>query len=238
MNSRTYLLLHGAWHSNWCWEKIIPLLEKEKHKVIAPNLPGHGDDKTVISNISLDTYIAKISAFIADEQEPIILVGHSMAGIVITEIAENKPEKMAQLIYISAFIPDNNCALILEEKKAQKPSISQEIIIDPIHNEIRLKLSRHLKKIFYNQCSKKDYQSALSRLQKQPLQPFLDTVHYSSEKFGSVKKLYIECLNDNAIRIEDQRRMHAKNNSKTITLNSDHSPFLSMPQKLAKALLL
>lgn len=47
----TYVLIHRAWHGGWCWENVIPLLENQGHKVIAPDLPGHGNDKTpVIKN--------------------------------------------------------------------------------------------------------------------------------------------------------------------------------------------
>jgi len=49
----TYVLIHGAWHGSWCWEKVIHLLEKAGHKVIAPDLPGHGKDKTPIQEVTL-----------------------------------------------------------------------------------------------------------------------------------------------------------------------------------------
>jgi pimeloyl-ACP methyl ester carboxylesterase len=48
-----YVLIHGAWHGGWCWKNVIPLIEKEGHKVVAPDLPGHGNDKRPITEITL-----------------------------------------------------------------------------------------------------------------------------------------------------------------------------------------
>jgi len=52
----TYILIHGAWHGAWCWNKVVSLLEKEGHAVVAPDLPGHGDDKTPIAKVTLRAY--------------------------------------------------------------------------------------------------------------------------------------------------------------------------------------
>ena len=49
----TYVLVHGAWHGSWCWEKVVPLLEQAGHQVEALDLPGHGQDKTPIREITL-----------------------------------------------------------------------------------------------------------------------------------------------------------------------------------------
>ena len=52
----TYVLIHGAFHGGWAWDRIAPLLEKEGHTVIAPDLPGHGNDKTPVADITLQLY--------------------------------------------------------------------------------------------------------------------------------------------------------------------------------------
>lgn len=48
-----YLLVHGAYVGGWAWEKVVPLLEQKGHIVKAPDLPGHGMDKTPLSEVSL-----------------------------------------------------------------------------------------------------------------------------------------------------------------------------------------
>jgi pimeloyl-ACP methyl ester carboxylesterase len=229
----TYVLIHGAWHANWCWEKVVPLIEKKGHRVLAPNLPGHGK-ASIIKNITLKTYVDKIISLIEREEKQVILVGHSMAGVVITQVASNIPEQINTLIYISGFVPKHRGALVHEESK--NSSVSKEIFIDPENNEISLKLSDKIKHIFYNNCTEKDYRWALSNLQKQALRPFIDTINISEERFGKVSKIYIECLKDEAIKIEDQRRMHAKLTCDIVSLETDHSPFISSPVELVEAL--
>ncbi len=102
-----YVLIHGAWHGAWCWDKVVPLLEKEGHKVEAPDLPGHGNDKTPIPEISLQAYADRVCEILDAQSEPVILVGHSMGGVVITQAAENRPEKIKKLVYLTAFLLQN-----------------------------------------------------------------------------------------------------------------------------------
>ena len=103
----TYVLIHGAWHGGWCWDKIVPLLKKEGHKVEAPDLPGHGRDKTPIPEISLQSYTDRVCRILDTQSEPVILVGHSMGGVVITQAAQHRPEKIKTLVYLSAMLPRN-----------------------------------------------------------------------------------------------------------------------------------
>ena len=56
-NMGVFVLVHGSWHGGWCWEKIVPVLQKNGHRVLAPDLPGHCNDKTPISKISLQSYV-------------------------------------------------------------------------------------------------------------------------------------------------------------------------------------
>src|ERR1700733_1981637 len=93
---KTYILLHGAWHAGWCWKHIIPILESHGHTVIVPDLPGHGEDKTPYLDITLKTYIDSITEIIMLMGKPVTLVGHSMAGVIISQIGENIPDRIDQ----------------------------------------------------------------------------------------------------------------------------------------------
>ena len=208
------------------------------HTVVAPNLAGHGEDKTPFSKITLKTYIDNITDIITSSKKPITLVGHSMAGIIISQLAENIPDKIDQLIYVAAFIPGNNESLSQEARKAKNAGISTEMIIDEANNEISIKKSKRVKELFFNTCHEEDSKSSLALLQKEPFRPFIEPIKISKERFGKVEKLYIECLKDEALKPEDQKRMYTNAECEVTSIaNADHSPFLSTPLELAGAIL-
>jgi len=100
----TYVLVHGAWHGAWCWFKTAPLLQKLGHKVITPDLPAHGIDKAATASVTLAGYSQRIVDVLDACPEPVILVGHSMGGIAITEAAQARPDKVSRLVYVTAFL--------------------------------------------------------------------------------------------------------------------------------------
>ncbi len=231
-----YVLVHGAWHGSWCWRKVVPLFRAKSHTVFTPDLPGHYSSAAPCADITLETYVDSISNLIVSNNHKVILVGHSMAGVIISQVAENVSERIEKLVYLSAFIPDKTGSLVEKEAKAKVPSVVKEIMIDDQSNEIAFKVSPRIAEIFYGDCSVEDQVFALGHLQKQPLRPFVDTVSLTKDRFGSVSKVYVECLEDQAIYIEDQRRMHAKIQCEVLTLRASHSPFFSMPEALVRVL--
>jgi pimeloyl-ACP methyl ester carboxylesterase len=232
---KNYVFIHGAWHGSWCWQRITPMLQKFGHKAVAPDLPGHGYNKEDFKNITLSTYVDHITDLVKASTHPVVLVGHSMAGVVISQVAENVPDKISCLVYTSAFIPDNNGSLLDEEKKANNPSVALEVVINERECSISLK-PEHIKELFFGKCKEQDVKYALSQLQKQPLLPFVSKASLTAEKFGVVPKFYIECLQDRAINIEDQRRMHSKVNCEVVSIDTDHSPFFSAENELVSIL--
>lgn len=235
---KNFILLPGAWHASWCWRHIVPTLLKKGHSAMTPDLPGHGKDETPFAGITLKTYVDKISSIVASSDGLVTLVGHSMAGVVISQIAENMPHKIDQLIYVAAYIPKNNGSLLQEAKQAKTPGISTEMLINETGNEITLKKTERVKELFFNNCSKAEANEALLLLQKEPLKPFSDIITISKERFGKVKKLYIECMQDKAIQTEDQKRMYSNAVCDVIRIaNADHSPFFSTPVELCNAIL-
>src|ERR1700760_3004733 len=102
-----FVLVHGHMHGRGCWDKVVPLLEAQGHRVVTPDLPGRGDDATPHVELTLKRYTASVAAIIRAMDEPVILVGHSAGGIVLSELAERMPEKIAKLIYVAAImVPD------------------------------------------------------------------------------------------------------------------------------------
>lgn len=233
----TYILLHGAWHASWCWRDIAPALIQQGHTVSTPDLPGHGNNPMPFADITLKTYVGHVMTIIDATQRPVILVGHSMAGAVISQIAEIIPEKISLLIYINAFMPANQSSILEEAKKSAEPGIGTEMIIDKVNNRIQLKMSPRLIDFFYGDCRTEDANYALSQLTPEPNLPFTDKLILSDQKFGFVKKRYITCSRDKVILPEDQRRMYQGLIKDIVKIEADHSPFFSAPSALIKALL-
>src|SRR5260221_5099251 len=100
-----YVLVHGGWHGAWCWNRIVPSLEKKGHHVIAVDLPGHGRDKSVTAKVTMKDYVDVLVAQLDALPEPVCLVGHSSGGAIATQVAEHRPEKIRALVYLAAFLP-------------------------------------------------------------------------------------------------------------------------------------
>ena len=105
----TFLLVHGAWHSGRSWERVVPLLESAGHRVLAPSLTGYGDKAHLLSpEVGLGTHIDDVAGLIeADRLDNVILVGHSYAGMVISGVAHRVPERIAQLVFLDAMVPED-----------------------------------------------------------------------------------------------------------------------------------
>ncbi|MEU7143361.1 alpha/beta fold hydrolase [Nocardia sp. NPDC046473] len=103
----TFLLVHGAWHSGRCWERVVPLLESKGHRVLAPSLTGYGDKAHLLSpEVGLDTHVDDIVTLINEEDlNEVVLVGHSYAGLVISSVANQIPDRIGHLVYLDAMVP-------------------------------------------------------------------------------------------------------------------------------------
>jgi pimeloyl-ACP methyl ester carboxylesterase len=111
--SKTFLLIHGAWHGGWCWRRVSDLLEKRGHKVFAPTLTGLGERSHLLNEkIDLSTHIGDVVNVIKWEGlKDFVLVGHSYAGYVVTGLAERVPESIASIVFLDAFMPENGDSL-------------------------------------------------------------------------------------------------------------------------------
>src|SRR5215469_3411612 len=108
----TYVLIHGSWHGAWCWYKIMPLLQQAGHQVIALDLPGHGRDWTAPREVSLQRYVESVCNVLDAQAASVILVGHSRGGIVISQTAEHRSDKIRTLVYLAAFLIPNGETLM------------------------------------------------------------------------------------------------------------------------------
>lgn len=239
---KTYILIHGAWHGAWTWSKVNPLLEANGDKAIAIDLPGHGKDSDRTSDISLDDYVDAVMKAANDQRGKVILVGHSMAGIVISQAAEKLGrEKISALIYVDAFLPrDGESLFSLVEATLKnltpdlgKPLLVENIIVSDDHktNSVNPEMAAQ---IFYHDCSEEDQKFALPRISKEPIAPLATPVRLTDNIYGSIPKYFILCT-----ETKDMNKTFLSTHvpcKKVYRLASSHSPFFSMPEKLVSIL--
>ena len=234
----TFVLVHGASHGSWCWDKVVPLLEAQGHETIAVDLPGnsYGEFDIPHKEITLDTYAQHVCKVLDQIDEPVMLVGHSLGGLTITQAAEYRPDKIKSLVYLTALLFGNGQAMMpvaSREPEAVRAGLERDswAVSDDLSTVIFHEGS--LKDRFYNDCSDDDVAWAKSMVVPQPSGPLMDPMKITEANYGRVPKVFIECELDGALWLPYQQEMQANVPcDRTMTLNTGHSPFLSAPEAL------
>ena len=234
---KTFILVHGSWHSAWNWHKVIPILEAQGHTAIAIDLPGMGRDKTPIETVTLQKSVDKLCKMIDEADEKVILVGHSKNGIVISQAAEYRPHKIEKLIYLAAYLIPNG--------KTQAEYSAQDIngVLKPYVTRYPETGSHTLqteiyKEGLYHDCE--DYITELAKLllSHESVATGITPLTLSEENFGSVPRYYIECTEDRAGTPFIQQKMYTETTCNIgYKLATSHSPFFSQPAALCEILL-
>lgn len=227
------LLIHGAWHSSWIWDLCLPQLKTFCHP-IRIDLPGRipSKDRSYLE-LNLNAYVQAVIHKINALQEPCYLLGHSMSGMVISQVAEKIPNKIKGLIYLSAFIPSHGECIFDMTSTFESPGISPELNFLPKKNQVTIQQSLTTLDLFYGQCESAIARHALSLISTEPLKPFATPVTLSANHFGIVKKYVIHARKDKAIPLVEQQKMTKKiTPTQVFELESDHSPFLSQTTSL------
>lgn len=228
----TFVLVHGSWHGAWCWYKIVPLLEQAGHKAIAVDLPGHGRDWTAPGEVTLQSYVESISRVLDEQAEPVILVGHSRGGIVISQTAEYRPEKIRTLVYLAAFLIPNGEAMLPTALSDAESLIVPNLVVNEEQGSHTLK-AEAFRKALYADCSQEDMTLATALLTPEPNAPVATPLSLSDEKFGRIPRVYIETLQDKGVGPELQKKMYSAIPCQhIISMETSHSPFLSAPEQL------
>lgn len=110
---RHYVLVHGAWHGAWAWQRLAPLLRQAGHTVSAPTLSGLGERAHhAPGRCGLDVHVQDILAHLQMEDlSQVVLVGHSYAGCVVSGVLAARPGRVAHALYLDAFVPNHGQGL-------------------------------------------------------------------------------------------------------------------------------
>lgn len=235
-SSYIYILVHGAWHASWCWAPIAKMLRQQGHLVLTPDLPGHGKNKLNPKPVLMEDYVNYILSLVKQLPEPVILVGHSMAGLVISRVGELLPSAIKELVFVAAYIPKGSQSLLSIAQVSESRNLTPFFCFDESAQEIYLKPDPQLVNLFFNACTSKNAQKAIAKLQPQPLRPFIDSVE-TGEQFNRIPKRSLICRYDKILLPSDQFRMGRAATDNIVYLEADHAAYYSAPKQITTLLL-
>jgi pimeloyl-ACP methyl ester carboxylesterase len=234
----TILLVHGAWHGSWCWAKVQYLLQSAGHNVVTVDLPGRAGDASPVATLTLERYARRVVEVAVLQPEPVVVVGHSMGGVTISQAAEHRPDLFRRLVYLAAFLPADGQSLLdlaQGDDSLVRPNVLPGV---PAEGYLWFQPGAPFKDIFYHDCTDDDVRRATALLVPESALLSVTPVRVSADRFGRVPRSYIECRDDRALSLALQRRMHAAMPCDVVhTLATSHSPFLSAPGDLVEVIL-
>lgn len=235
MNNKTnhYVLVHGAWQAPYVWNELRSILESKGNKVTVVELPGHGADNSAAYTLSLDVYSNTVISAIHQSPGKVILVAHSMGGMVATQVAEKIPGRISKVIYVGAFLPANGQALT--DLAFADPGSKLGASLLPSEDQLTLDVKKeNLAALFIADGDEATQQVVLNNYRAEPAIPLASKVSTTKERFGSVEKVYIKTLQDRVISPAFQDKMIAAAGITAVyEINTSHSPFLSQPKELS-----
>ena len=228
----TFVLVHGGWHGGWCWKKVIPFLRAAGHEVWAPTLTGLGERAHLLSPaVDLDTHVQDVlGLFDYEDLQNVILVGHSSSGMVITAVADRVPERIAHLVYLDAFIPDDGQNLFdLVPAAVREPVLAQardegDGWRSPPTGEEQP----------FGVTDPEDARWVRSKLTAHPVKAWTQAVRSSSPEAATLPRTVIKCTNLSApARIPPSWRAGWRYRE----LATGHDVMVTMPRELVALLL-
>ncbi|KAL3813476.1 hypothetical protein ACJIZ3_014744 [Penstemon smallii] len=248
LETKHFVLVHGGGFGAWCWYKTIALLEESGYKVTAVDLTGSGIHSFDTNSItSLSQYVKPLTDFLEKltDGEKVILVGHDFGGACISYAMELFPSKVSKAIFVAAaMLTSGQSALDMFSDKVESNDLMRQAQVflyangnDQSPTAIDFDKSL-LRDLLFNQSPTKDIALASVSMRPIPFFPVLEKLSLSETNHGSVRRFYIETVEDNAIPIAVQESMVNKSPPEQVFIlkGADHSPFFSKPQALHKFL--
>jgi pimeloyl-ACP methyl ester carboxylesterase len=214
---KTIVLVHGAWADGSSWSKLIPLLQAKGLHAVAVQNP--------LSSIADD--VASTNRLINAQDGPVLLVGHSYGGAVITE-AGNNP-KVAGLVYVAAFAPEEGETLGgMAQKFPPTPTFGE---IQPIEDGYLLLTHKGVFDYFAQDLAPEEKELVLAA--QGATQSAILSTPIKKAAWHSKPSWFVIASNDQAISPEQEASTAKRMGAKTLTLSSSHLPMLSQPEKVA-----
>lgn len=245
------VLVHGAWAGGWVWDTVTGPLEAAGHRPHVVELPGvgqipgvgeppgvrQGDDDEVVD---LDLLAAHVMALVQQLDGPVVLVGHSGAGVIVTQVAELVPEKVAGIGFVAGMMLPSGIdfgALCAGLGLPADVGITRwlEASSDGRWTSLPPEAAAA---VFFHDAPVGAAIEAARRLRPQLESARLIAPTWTVERAGTVPRLYVEATGDRTVPIEAQRRMQQLTpGARVVTLETGHAPQLSAPALLCAALI-
>lgn len=223
------ILVHGACHGAWCWDLVLPELAALGLTARAVDLPGRGADRTPPDCITLDHHA---DAILAALDRPAILIGHSAGGYAIAAAALKRPDLVARLIYLTAWIPVPGKSLADLRRAARPEALTRALHLAPDRLTYSFAPESYAE-TFAQDAPPDVVAQAVTRLCPEPTAPHETPL----PSLPDAPAFALFCDDDRAIPPALQRDMAQDiPEARTLALPTSHSPFLSRPRALAEAL--
>lgn len=232
---RHVVLVHGAWHGAWCWAALQAELDRRGIPSLAVDLPGHGTSPLPAGDLFAD--IAEVHRVLDRVPGPVVLVGHSYGGAVISGVAAGRDD-VGAVVYLAAYAlaTGESVRSILEAHPGDDTALRAAI-------EMRADGTSVLRPdavtdALYGRSPAPAVAAATARLEPQAMVNFTQAVPasvLSPDTPPATSTVYVRCTLDAAVPLEQQDAMAARC-ARTVTLETDHSPFLSRTDEVADVL--
>ncbi len=225
----TVVLVHGAWHSAWCWDQVTEQLQTRGVPVLALDLPGHGESREPLGDLATDA--AALGA-VLDGLDAAVVCGHSYGGAVISEGAEHPAAR--HLVYLAAILLDVGESCSATAAVADPDSASQLAGAIQAGDDGTTTLDPDLAAAaLYHDCAPPDVEQALAHLGAQTYASLTTAATHAA--WRRVPSTYVVCSEDRAIPASLQRQLAARAGT-VVEWPTSHSPFLSRPDLVAELL--
>jgi hypothetical protein len=223
----SFVLVHGAWHGPWVWDKLRASLAARGHESVAPELPV--DDGTATWTDWADA----VQASMADVHEP-VLVAHSLAGVVAPIVASRVP--LHTLVFLASLVPNREGNPWADAPEPASPGTFAGLQERPDGSTMWTDLDNAIY-TFYEDLDRDEAAACFTRLRPQNGSSLWDRP-YPLEEWPRCRMVSVYCDHDRAVGPEYARYVARERlGVEPVEFPGDHSPFLSRPDELADFLI-
>ncbi|WP_051063045.1 alpha/beta hydrolase [Ilumatobacter nonamiensis] len=226
------VLVHGAWHGAWCWATLQAELEGRGIPSFAVDLPGHGVSTSQLGGVLDDAaaLVAVLDRLAAADSGPVVLIGHSYGGAVITQAAAGRDD-VAHLVYVAAFALETGESVISALGSFERRDVDLAAAMVPTTDGTATTLDPQTAAgALYGDCPEPPARAALARLGPQTMLSMTQPVDANGRQ--EIESTYVVCTRDRAVHPDHQATM-AERCRHRVGLDTDHSPFISAVEPLA-----